>query len=381
MNYGLRYDLEVNPKQEASGVSYGNDYNNVGPRFAFSYDLTDKGMTFLKVTTGVYYDRIWNNATNNLYSLKDHVTRTSYTWTPTSPGAPVYPAVFATPPANLPSALLNVILMPDQVKVPISSQLIVRLDHQLTRQMAISASGIYTKSRNKETSFDTNLDIAHGAVNGAFGRLDPNYRAITQTLYNGPAEYEGAIVELSRRGTRLGINGSLTVSRALQVPTGTPNDPIKGILAEYGRAPDNPTARVVTSGWFNPTPAIQVSSSLTANSGRAVNPVASGLDLNGDGITGDRTPGFEPFEINAPGMLQWDARLTWALPVSRAPKTSGNEQRLHLYLECYNLLNHVNVRTTDNNYGATNGQPLPTFMTPTSYFPPREVQMGIRLVF
>lgn len=51
-------------------------------------------------------------------------------------------------------------------------------------------------------------------------------------------------------------------------------------------------------------PAIQVSSNLTGNSGRAVNPVASGLDLNGDGITGDRTSGFKAFEINAPEMLQ-----------------------------------------------------------------------------
>lgn len=381
MNYGLRYDLELNPTQEASGVPYGNDYNNVGPRFAFSYDLTEKGTTFLKVTSGVYYDRIWNNATNNLYSLKDHVTRTSYTWTPTSPGAPVYPAVFATPPANLPGALLNVIIMPSEVRVPVSAQLIARLDHQLTREIAISASGIYTKSWNKETSFDTNLDVARGPVSGAFLRLDPNYRAITQTRYIGPAEYEGAIVEIAKRGTRFGVNGSITVSRALQVPTGTPNDPVRGIRAEYGRAADNPTARVVTSGWFNIAPSIQVSSNLTAHSGRAVNPVAAGLDLNGDGILGDITPGFKPFEINAPGMLQWDARLTWAVPVGGAIKTGGNQQKLHFYLECYNLLNRVNVRTTDNNYGPTNGQPLVTFMTPTSYFPPREVQLGVRLVF
>jgi hypothetical protein len=64
------------------------------------------------------------------------------------------------------------------------------------------------------------------------------------------------------------------------------------------------------------------------------------------------------------------------VPISRA-----DTRRLHFYLEAYNLTNHVNPRTVDNNYGPTNGQPLPVFMVPTTYFPPREVQVGARVVF
>jgi hypothetical protein len=314
--------------------------------------------------------------------LKDHITRQSYTWTPTSPGAPVYPQVFSSRPANVPVSLLNVIIMPSDVQVPMSAQLIARVDHQLTSQMAVSASGVYTKSTNKEYNFDTNLDVSRGAVNGAFQRLDPNYRAITQTIYGGKAEYEAFIIEMSRRGSRVGVNGNLTVARALSTPSGTPQDPVAGILADYGRVSDNPTVRGVVSGWYNVTPSVQVSSNITAHSGRATDPVAQGVDLNGDGILSDRTPGFQPFELNAPGMVQWDARITWALPL-RGGQAAGRraEERLHFYLECYNILDRVNPRTVDNNYGAVSGQPLGTFMQPTSYFPPREVQLGLRLVF
>jgi hypothetical protein len=39
------------------------------------------------------------------------------------------------------------------------------------------------------------------------------------------------------------------------------------------------------------------------------------------------------------------------------------------------------VRTTNNTYGPTAGSPLPLFGTTTAYYPPREVQLGLRAVF
>ena len=37
LNYGVRYDIES--LSEYEGLSYGTDHNNIGPRFAMSYDL------------------------------------------------------------------------------------------------------------------------------------------------------------------------------------------------------------------------------------------------------------------------------------------------------------------------------------------------------
>ena len=371
LNYGLRYDLELNPVQESSGVPFGNDFNNFGPRLALSFDMTDHGTTFLKVNSGVFYDRLWNNYTNNLYSLKDHLTRTSYTWTPTTAGAPVYPATFVTQPANLPASARDVILMPADVRVPMSVQLVGTLDHALTKDIAVSVSGVYSESKYKDRNLDTNL-LWDGA---RFVRPDSNYRTITQLTFDGPADYLGAVFDVNARSSRIGLSANLTLSRARQVPTGSPSDPRLGPENDFGPVPDNATARGVVSGWYNFSSALQASVNFTARSGIAVNPVAGGLDLNGDGVFGDRTPTFGPFSFRAPGNNSLDARVTWMVPIH------GSRQKLNLYLESFNILNSDRIRTVDNNYGSNPGSPLASWLRPTAYFPPREIQLGARLIF
>lgn len=371
LNYGLRYDLEFNPKQDASGIPFGNDYNNFGPRVAMSYDLTGAGRTFLKLNTGVYYDRLWNNYTNNLYSLKDHLTRTSYTWTPTTTGAPVYPAVFGTPPSNLPASARDVILMPSEVKVPLSYQFVATLDRSIAKNYSVSASVVYSESKFKDRTLDTNLQW-----NGtAFIRPDPNYRTITQLTFDGPADYLGGVFDFNARMQRLGMTANLTISRARQVPTGSPSDPRLGPENDFGPVPDNATVRGVLSGWYNVSAALQVSANYAARTGIAVNPVAGGLDLNGDGVFGDRTPTFGPFSYRAPGGGSLDVRGTYTLPFG------SRRQRLNIYVESFNLLNTDRVRTVDNNFGPTPGSPLSSWLRPTAYFPPREIQLGARLSF
>ncbi len=373
MNYGLRYDVELNPEQEPSGIPFGNDYNNFGPRLAISYDLTDHRTTFVKLNGGVFYDRLWNNYSNNFYSLKDYMTRTSYTWTPTTPGAPVYPNVFATPPPNLPPSARDVIIMPTEVRVPTSLQLVATLERALTSKIAIAGSFVRSKSWYKDRTLDTNL--VWNEATSTFVRPDPTYRRITQLTFDAPADYIGGIFDLNMRAARSGFNGNLTISRARQVPTGSPSDPRLGVENDFGLVPDNPKVRGVLSGWYNLTSMMQISASFTARSGMAVNPVASGLDLNGDGVTGDRTPTLGPFSFRAPGNESIDLRFTWIVPF-------GQEARkLQLYVESFNLFNQPKVRTVDNNYGANPATPLPGFLAPTSYFAPREVQLGARLTF
>src|SRR5262249_55234783 len=87
MNYGLRYDLEVHPKA-LTGTRFGWDLNEFGPRVALSYNLTGRGDTFLKFSSGIYYDRIFQNITTFYTNILGYQTLTSATWTPATPGAP-----------------------------------------------------------------------------------------------------------------------------------------------------------------------------------------------------------------------------------------------------------------------------------------------------
>lgn len=374
LNYGVRYDVEVHPKHDPSGRRFGKDYNNLGPRFAVSYDLTGHGTTFAKVATGIYYDRLFQNLTTFYTSVKGYEKSMSATWTPTSPGAPRYPAVFATPPANLPRSVVNTNILPDKLKTPASGQVVATLERALTSNLALSVSGVYTKSWDKEYLLDTNLVFDDATQRWV--RPDANYRAINQYQFGGSAEYYAGIVELTKRGARFGYNGNITFARAYDTGNNynsAPQDQRLGIDSEWGPQADTPAVRGVISGWYNLTTAMQVSAIYRARTGTAVTAVASGIDLNGDGNTGDRTPTFGRNSFRMTGQRALDLRFGWTLPV--------RDNRLQVYVEGFNVLNDENVRTVSNDYGPDPANPRARWMESVTFFPPREVQLGVRFGF
>ena len=372
INYGLRYDLEVFPKSP-NGQRFGWDPYDFGPRFSVSYDLTGQGTTFLKVSSGLYYDRLFDNETVFYTNLEGYQTLTSYTWTPTTPGAPLYPSVFATAPAKLPAGISNTNILPSNLRVPRSGQFVAKVERAITPRLVVSASAIYTRTWAREYQLDTNT-VWTGTT---WIHLDPAYRQILQYQFNGQAEYAGGVIDITARGNRIGFNGNLTLARAYESTNNysdQPNDPRLGIGADWGPQTDTPVVRGVTSGWLNLNSRMQISGSFRARTGIAVNSVATGIDLIGAGNLGSRTPGFSRNSFRAPENNQVDARFTWSIPLQSSKK-------LNIFVECFNLLNHENVVTVNNDYGPTPGSPLPVFLTPTSWAPPREVQLGTRLTF
>lgn len=375
MNYGLRYDLELNPTHEASGLSFGNDYNNLSPRFGLAYGLNESGTTYLKLASGIYYDRLFQNLTTFFTQLKGHEALSSATWTRTTPGAPVYPAVFTSRPGTLPAGVVNSWVLPDAVKVPNSKQVVATLEHQLNANIAVSASAVYTKTHNREYVWDTNL-VWNDAI-GAYVRPDTAYRQLTQYRFNGKAEYTGGIFEITKRGSRLSFNGSVTLARSYETTSNyssMANDQRAGIEADWGPQSDTPRVRGVLSGWYNFGRGIQVSGVFRARSGAAVTPIASGLDLNGDGNLSDRTPTFGRNSFRIDGTSSTDIRATWALP-------AGSNRRIMFYAEVFNLFDQENVSGVNNDYGPTPGSPKSTWLQPQAWFAPREVQLGARFTF
>lgn len=375
VNYGVRYDLEFNPKHEASGLAFGNDYNNFSPRLGLSYGLNQSGTTFLKVATGIYYDRLFQNLTTFFTSIKGHEQLSSATWSRTTPGAPVYPAVFTSPPATLPAGVVNSWIMPDQVRVPNSRQIVLTLEHQLRANIAVSASGVYTRTSDREYVWDTNLEWDNARA--AYFRPNPAYRQITQYRFGGKAEYTGAIFEVTKRGSKVSFSGNLTFARAYETTANygsQANDQHAGIDADWGPQTDTPVARGVLSGWYNAGRGVQISGVYRARTGGAITPVAAGLDLNGDGNLSDRTPTFGRNSFRMPGTSSTDVRATWAVPVR-------NGSRIMVYAEVFNLFDQENLSSVNNDYGTVPGSPKATWMQPLAWFAPREVQLGARITF
>jgi len=371
LNYGLRYDLEVHPVAP-NGQRLGWDRKEFGPRFAASYALDEKASTLLKFSSGIYYDRIFQNITTFYTNIQGYQTLTSGTWTPTTPGAPVYPNVFPSAPTTIPAGVVNTNILPTNFATPASGQAIGTIEHSFTSNLAVTASAIYTHQWNVDWEEDSNLQW----TGTAWVRPNPAYRQILQYQFNGWANYAGGIFEVRDRGKRMGWNGSLTLNHARDIGNNyasIPNDQRVGIAGEYGPNADTPTMRGVLSGWFDITPTVQVSAKFQARTGMWVNPVDAGVDLIGAGILGSRTPTYGRNSFEGPGFNQTDLRAAWMIPFG--------QQKISLYLEAYNIFNRVNVQTVNNDYGATPGQPLPFWMQPTAYYPPRQVQLGVHWAF
>jgi hypothetical protein len=272
---------------------------------------------------------------------------------------------------------VNASIMPSDVQVPANAQMVVSLEHAIRPNLAVTGSLIYSRAWNKEYTWDTNLEWDDSMQRWI--RPDANYRSINQIRFGGPAEYVGGFIEVTKRGGTFGFDGNLTVARSYETPvdaggiSGTINDQRRGIKDDYGPAPDVPTVRGVVNGHYSFS-SFQASAIFRARTGIAVNPIAQGLDLNGDSKFGDRTPTLDPYSFRAPGMHSLDARLTWRVPMPGA-------MRLLVSVESFNLLNTANVRTVLNNYGPDPERPNSRWMEPAGYFPPREIQLGARLTF
>jgi hypothetical protein len=377
LNLGLRYDIEWLSKYQ--GLEFGKqDKNNFGPRAAISYDLTGKGKTVLKFSNGLYYDRIFQNPiTPTFFENRDILQQVSATWNFGQPGAPVYPNTFPNSlPANAPLGVRNVYIVPDDFSVPVAYQAVGSLDHAFRDDFAVGVSVLYNKGWDKELLFDRNL--AWNDATQRFTRPDTNFRAVRQYAYAGEAEYTGLVLEARKRMTsRFFFSTNTTIARAFDqgdnfsTQVEDPRFPER----EWGPQVDTPRFRMTANGAYEINRWASVSAIFKARTGFAYDArVGSTIDLNNDGNFNDRVPGISRNSFRMPATHSLDMRFTATLPF-------GGTRRLQATVEAFNIYNRENVRTVDNQWGPTPGQPTTGFGVPLSYFNPREVQLGLRFVF
>jgi hypothetical protein len=377
LNYGLRYDTEFLSKHR--GQLFGKDHNNLGPRFAMSYALTEEKRTFAKFSSGVYYDRIFQNPLQPTYfGLRDDLQRFSTTWNFGQAGAPVFPETFPSIelPPNAPLNVRNVFIVPDEFAIPVSYQFVGTIEHAFRDDLSVSLSLLHNRSYNKEVLFDRNLRFDDATQRWV--RPDPRFRSISQYSFTGEAEYTGVVIEATKRlHGKLMFGGNFTYARAYDQGDNFSSSPVDMRFPEreWGRQADTPEARGVVNATYAVTRQIQLAGIYRGSTGGAYDPrCGPTCDLNGDGQFNDRAPGFERNSFIRSPSHTVDARLTWNVPVLQ-------DARLQVMVESFNLLNRANVRTANNIYGPVAGNPLPLFGTTTAYAPPREVQLGLRLVF
>jgi hypothetical protein len=316
---------------------------------------------------------------------------------------------------------------------PYSQQAELGIERELAPGFSVSASYIYSHTIGLPVAIDTNLlpaptstaQLANGksvsyrnwnlspgadplggteglpcAANPFACFVNPLIVQNNQYTSAGSAVYQAGILEIKKRfSDHFSLLGNYTFSKGFDTTTDFnsdygPQDPTnlgadRG-LSEFDQRHKVVLAGVIDSPWQNPVLAgFQLAPIFTYNSGHPFNLLAGG-EVNGNNHTTNERPlGAGRDTGLGPDYINFDMRLSWQHKV-------GEKARLQLTAEGFNLANHTNFASVNNEvgpfFGLTPG--FTTFhvqgsralspSTPlgfTSVFPKREIQLGVRLTF
>jgi hypothetical protein len=316
---------------------------------------------------------------------------------------------------------------------PYSQQAEFGIERELAPGFSISASYIYSHTIGLPVAIDTNLlpaptstvQLANGknvsyrnwnlspgadplggteglpcAANPFACFVNPLIVQNNQYTSAGSAVYQAGILEIKKRfSDHFSLLGNYTFSKGFDTTTDFnsdygPQDPTnlgadRG-LSEFDQRHKVVLAGVIESPWKNPfLSGFQLAPIFTYNSGHPFNLLAGG-EVNGNNHTTNERPlGAGRDTGLGPDYINFDMRLSWQHKV-------GEKAKLQLTAEGFNIANHTNFASVNNEVGPFFGL-TPGFTTfhvqgssalspsqPlgfTSVFPKREIQLGLRLTF
>jgi hypothetical protein len=158
-NYGLRYEKTWVPQPTITNPDYPltghipSPNKDFAPRASLSYGFNDR--TVLRVGYGIYYARLHGNMLDTLF-LGNGKYQTAISINNTQAGAPVFNGVLPSA-TGLPTGTINLNVADPNFRAPYTQQGTLALDHQLTRDLAITVSYIWTRGIGLYTQRDLNL--------------------------------------------------------------------------------------------------------------------------------------------------------------------------------------------------------------------------------
>lgn len=393
LNAGLRHDYQ----------SIIKDRNNFGPRLGFAYDVLGKGATVIRGGAGVYYDSPFYHGFTQRYLQGGPTSQTrSITLNAAEFAASglTFPNSFdPRDPRAVPQARRDLFLKGENIRSPYTAQFSLGVQQKLYKDFVFNADAVYNFSRKQLTVFDQNA--ASAFVRTDFGQvrtvaaatatrpfttfLGVPVRNVLVSTNAGNSEYKALSVGLTKRfGSRYTFASNYVLSSAFDSVTddhlgANPNDFSDVVGAERAQSDFNQRHRFVTYGTVNLPYQFEFTGVATLTSGLRINPV-TGVDNNGDGNTVDRPFGFGRNSFTGPSHKRFDASFVKKIPV----KSLGENMRLELRADVFNVFNNSNFYRFNNVYG-NGATPVASFATPlsgiSSVDPGRQIQFGARFVF
>jgi outer membrane receptor protein involved in Fe transport len=220
LNYGLRYEKTFIPQPTITNSDWPqtgrvpSPNKDFAPRFSLSYALDDK--TVIRAGYGIYYARFHGNMIDTFY-LGNGKYQTSISLNPSQAGAPVFPNTVASA-TGFPTGSIKLQYAAADFRAPYTQQGTVAIEHQFSRDIAVTASYIWSRGIGLYTQRDVNLGApgptetytiqdAAGTNVGAYttpvyiigNRVDPRYSSILQVENGGQSWYNGLALQATKR--------------------------------------------------------------------------------------------------------------------------------------------------------------------------------------
>ena len=440
-NLGLRWDYQQLPEPGSITVDnvtfagnpayplttrFDQDKNNFGPRLGATYDFGGRHDTVVRFGYGVFYGLTSNSAIANAIT-NNGLSQVSYTFTPTSPGAPAYPNTFSSVPTGSGSKP-NINELAAGLQRPTIQMVDLTLEQRVANDVTVSASYLYSHGANLPIFRDINFSPANSQVayvlDGSTVGTFPLYRGarpdskVNSILLLDPAvtsRYNALVLQANKQFSNgLLFNGNYTLSKATdngQESTtffstfGETYDPLNLNVAD-GQTTSTFDRRHRFVGTIYYRPAFLwgfgVSTVVTLESGLPINENITGsLNATVGATTSSSTNGtggafFAPFAgRNAerqPGRKTVDLRVSKDFPLA-------GSTRLELLVEVFNLFNTLNYtgasatafNVASSSFDAASNRATVNLTRNTGFLKPttigntlygmREAQLGLRLKF
>jgi hypothetical protein len=418
LGYGVRYEKSWLPQPTITNADWPvtgrvpQSNKNFAPRVSLSYSLDDR--TAIRAGFGTFYARMHGNLMDSLF-LGNGKYQTSISSGPSVAGAPLFPNILASA-ANLPAGSIALTYADSKFRAPYSEQATLAVDHQFTRDLALTVSYIWSRGIRIFTQRDMNLGApagtytytiqdAGGNVVGAYAtpvydynlRPDKRYGKILQVENGGLSWYSGLAAQLTKRFSH-GITGQASYTWSHAIDDANQQGASNNISSTYNNATVNgnysfdkgsstldqrhrfvlnwmwapvltsstsTAARFLVNGWelsgittiasSHPVSATMNSASTSAN-GVFQGVTLAYSTLNGSGGW-NRVPFLPVGTLDVDRTYNVDARLSRKLPFSEKVKASLNFEAFN----AFNTIHNTGVQTSA--YSVSSGGILKPVLT------------------
>lgn len=255
-------------------------------------------------------------------------------------------------------------------QTPSTDALSIGIEQELPWDLGLSVTYVRRRTRDLLTRRIVNLrDVPPG--NPDFGQTTDGGLRLSQVGYDGRIDYDGIAVALHKRyshGCQLQLSYTYSDARDNLLTGGVGSGFSNNNHPELDWGPSNLSFPhvFVASGLVDLPWDLRLSGILTWRSGAAYSPRGV-VDLDGDGLVDQRDTTRPRNAFRLAAFRQLDLRLEKRVTLPRGGS-------LAFLVEGFNVFNRDNVAGVSNVSGDD-------FGTPTSYYPGREVQLGLRYLF